>query len=230
MYQGQEMIELEQVTKEYTNGKETLRVLSQVDLSIPSGKTVVVTGESGSGKTTLLHLLGAMDRPTSGSIRIGSWHISRESEFKLNQFRLRTLGFVFQFHHLLKDFTALENVMMPGLIAGLTHSKATAQALELLERVGVANRKDAYPTEMSGGERQRTAVARAVMNNPEVILADEPTGSLDEYHSREVEKLLFGLAKDLNKTLVVVTHEQRLADYADIHLHLSRGSFRMDQR
>lgn len=224
------MIELEQVTKEYTNGKETLRVLSQVDLSLPSGNTVVVTGESGSGKSTLLHLLGAMDRPTSGSIRVGDWHISRESELKLNQFRLRTLGFVFQFHHLLKDFTALENVMMPGLIAGLNHSKATTQALELLERVGVAHRKDAYPTEMSGGERQRTAVARAVMNNPEVILADEPTGSLDEYHSREVEKLLFGLAKDLNKTLVVVTHEQRLADYADIHLHLSRGSFRMDQR
>lgn len=223
------MIELHQVTKEYTNGKDVLRVLSQVDLSIPAGKAVVVTGESGSGKSTLLHLLGAMDRPTSGTIRIGSWEISREPEVKLNQFRLKTLGFVFQFHHLLKDFTALENVMMPGLMAGLSRTKAQSKALELLSRVGVDSRKDAYPTELSGGERQRTAVARAVMNDPEVILADEPTGSLDEYHSREVEQLLFGLAKDLNKTLVVVTHEQRLAEYADIHLHLTKGSFRMDQ-
>jgi lipoprotein-releasing system ATP-binding protein len=223
------MIELHQVTKEYTNGKDVLRVLSHVDLSIPTGKAVVITGESGSGKSTLLHLLGAMDRPTSGTIRVGSWEVSKEPETKLNQFRLKALGFVFQFHHLLKDFTALENVMMPGLMAGLPRAQAQAQALKLLDRVGVASRKDAYPTELSGGERQRTAVARAVMNDPEVILADEPTGSLDEYHSREVEQLLFGLAKDLNKTLVLVTHERRLAEYADINLHLSKGTFRMDQ-
>ncbi|NCN04961.1 MAG: ABC transporter ATP-binding protein [Spirochaetales bacterium] len=217
------LIVFQQVIKTYTNGPEPLTVLDQIDLSIPEGHVVVITGESGSGKSTLLHLLGGMDKPTSGSIVVGGLEISSASESGLTHYRQRDLGFIFQFHHLLKDFTALENILMPALLAGFPRSQAEPRALVLLERVGIAGRAHAFPTELSGGERQRAAVARAVMNNPRVLLADEPTGSLDEKHSREVEELLFSLSRDLGKTLVLVTHNRSLAAYSDTHFHLTLG-------
>ncbi len=216
-------IVLKEVTKSYQNGTESLDVLHNVSLEIPGGAIVVITGESGSGKSTLLHLLGGMDKPTKGTIVVAGKDVAHSSEAQLSQYRMKTIGFIFQFHHLLKDFTALENVLMPGLLGGLDRNAAQLRAMELIERVGIKDRMHAYPTELSGGERQRAAVARAVMNDPGVLLADEPTGSLDEFHSREVEQLLFGLSRDLGKTLVLVTHNNRLARDGDIHLHLTRG-------
>ncbi|KGE70738.1 ABC transporter ATP-binding protein [Spirochaeta lutea] len=220
-------IDLIQVQKEYRNGSETLEVIREVSLSISPG-IVVITGESGSGKSTLLNLLGGMDRPSRGRVMVAGVEVSRLSETELGPFRTSTVGFIFQFHHLLRDFTALENVMLPCYMARGDKRGALDRARELLERVGVAHRMNAFPGQMSGGERQRTAVARALVNNPQVVLADEPTGNLDEYHSREVEELLFSLARDLGKTLVLVTHNPKLAGFGDLHLELSKGVIRQE--
>lgn len=221
-----ELILLEGVRKSYRNGAETLTVFADLDLKIAQGSAVVITGESGSGKSTLLHLLGGMDRPSEGLVQVGGLDLGKAAEAKIADFRKKTIGFVFQFHHLLKDFTALENVMMPALMLGSSRDAARPRALDLLDRVGIVHRGDAFPNELSGGERQRAAVARALMNDPALLLADEPTGSLDEEHSRGVEELLFSLSRDLSKTLVLVTHNRRLANYADLHLRLSKGELR----
>ena len=220
-----ETISLQALRKEYLSGTETLVILDDISLEIPSASLVVVTGESGSGKTTLLNLLAGLDRPTSGSIRVGDWDVSGATEAKMSQYRSRVISLVFQFHYLLKEFTALENVMLPAYMAGTSRRKATERARELLSLVGLADRGHHYPSQLSGGERQRAAVARALINDPAILLADEPTGNLDERNSRMVEELLFELSGRLDKTLVVVTHNMRLAEDATMHLHLANGKF-----
>jgi lipoprotein-releasing system ATP-binding protein len=186
---------------------------------------VVVTGESGSGKTTLLNLLAGLDRPTSGGIRVGDWDVGAANETRMSQYRAKVIGLVFQFHYLLKEFTALENVMMPAYMAGMNRRAAIDKARGLLDLVGLGDRGHHFPSQLSGGERQRAAVARALINDPAIILADEPTGNLDERNSRMVEELLFELAGRFGKTLVVVTHNSRLAEDGTMHLHLAGGRF-----
>jgi lipoprotein-releasing system ATP-binding protein len=212
-----EILEVRSLRKVFRTGSEDLTVLEGVSFSVREGTTVVITGESGSGKSTLLQLLGGLDTVSSGSILFRGEEITRRSESQLMEFRNRTLGFIFQFHYLLKDFTALENVMMPAAIAGLARGVARRRAAELLAQVGLAAREDHYPVELSGGERQRVAVARALMNDPELILADEPTGNLDERNSRSVRELLFGLVADFRKTMILVTHAAELSGLGDEH-------------
>jgi lipoprotein-releasing system ATP-binding protein len=216
---------MERLRKTYPSGAETLVILDDVDLDIAPGSLVVVTGESGSGKTTFLNLLAGLDQPSSGILRVGDWDVSGANEARMAQYRSKVVGLVFQFHFLLKEFTALENVMMPAFMAGMGRKAATDKARGLLEEVGLGGRAHHYPSELSGGERQRAAVARALVNDPPIILADEPTGNLDERNSRMVEELLFGLAGRFGKTLVVVTHNSRLALDGTMHLHLAGGRF-----
>lgn len=212
-----------QLCKIYGNGSSELRVIDNLDIELQPGSLTVITGESGCGKSTLLHLLGGMDKPTSGTITVDGIQVSALGEEQLSPYRMRTAGFVFQFHHLLRDFTARENLLLAGMISGQDQKVLAERADELLERVGIAARANAYPSDLSGGERQRAAVARALINDPKILFADEPTGSLDEVNSQSLEKLLFDLPRSLGKTLVMVTHNPRLGGYADRHLVLRHG-------
>jgi lipoprotein-releasing system ATP-binding protein len=216
-------VEARALVKEYTDGPRTVRVLSGIDLTIAAGQTVAIVGESGVGKSTLLHLLGGLDRPTSGTVRIGGTDLGPLRDRDLARFRSESIGFVFQFHHLLPDFTALENVMMPCLIGGDGPDAARERAAALLARVGLAERLTHRPGELSGGEQQRVAVARAVVRNPRLVLADEPTGNLDPDTGAEVERLLIDLNHEAGITCVVVTHSPRLADAMDLKLRLTHG-------
>jgi len=211
------------LVKEYTDGPRSVRVLSGIDLEIAAGETVAIVGESGVGKSTLLHILGGLDRPTSGSVRVGGTDLAPLRDRELARFRSESIGFVFQFHHLLPDFTALENVMMPCLIAGETPAVATERATALLERVGLSERLTHRPGELSGGEQQRVAVARAVVRRPALVLADEPTGNLDPDTGSEVERLLLELNREAGITCVVVTHSPRLAGAMDRTMRLTHG-------
>jgi lipoprotein-releasing system ATP-binding protein len=216
-------LELQNVTKVFSNGTEKLTVLDDISLTVPSGSITVITGESGSGKSTLLNLVGGLDLPTNGSILSLGYPVESMSEEELTEYRSAKLGLVFQFHYLLKDFTALENVMLPAMIAGVSKKEARDKALELIRDVRLLERKDHYPTQLSGGERQRTAVARSLINNPGLILADEPTGNLDEGNSRLVEEILFSLVKEYRKTLALVTHDATVAQAGDLRFHLESG-------
>ena len=198
-------------------------MLSGVDLEIDEGTSVVITGESGSGKTTLLNLVAGLDSPTGGRVLVDGTEITCLDETALAAFRGRTLGFVFQFHYLLRDFTALENVLMPAWIAGRGRGDATRQARTLLGDVGLGGKLARYPSELSGGERQRVAVARALVNDPRLVVADEPTGNLDERNSETVRDLLFDLVRRYGKTLLVATHDARLAARGDRTLRLAHG-------
>lgn len=209
--------------KNYRSGSETLEVLRDVNLSVEEGRTVVITGESGCGKTSLLSLIGGLDTPTAGQIFLREKDITSLSEDELSDYRRDTIGFIFQFHFLLRDFTALENIMMPSYIAGESSDVAKTKAEELIDSVGLAARSHHYPVELSGGERQRVAVARALVNDPAIILADEPTGNLDEKNSKVIENLLFELVERYKKTLVVVTHDRALARLSDRHFELVHG-------
>ena len=209
--------------KNYRSGSETLEVLRDVNLSVEEGRTVVITGESGCGKTSLLSLIGGLDTPTAGQIFLREKDITSLSEDELSDYRRDTIGFIFQFHFLLRDFTALENIMMPSYIAGESSDVAKTKAEELIDSVGLAARSHHYPVELSGGERQRVAVARALVNDPAIILADEPTGNLDERNSKVVENLLFELVERYKKTLVVVTHDRALARLSDRQFELVHG-------
>ena len=200
-----------------------LEVLKGVDLAVGAGEAVAIIGASGSGKSTLLHLLGALDRPTAGVVRIGGEDVSRMDDDALAALRNQRIGFVFQFHHLLREFTALENVMMPALIAGTPMKEAKLRAGALLESVGLQDRLTHQPPELSGGEQQRVAVARALVNEPLVVLADEPTGNLDERTSEDVHELMFGLRGRHQLALVVVTHNRELASRADRVLKVAEG-------
>ena len=216
-------VEARGLVKEYTDGPRTVRVLAGVDLSIAGGETVAIVGESGVGKSTLLHVLGGLDRPNQGTVSVGGIDLGPLRDRELARFRSESIGFVFQFHHLLPDFTALENVMMPCLIAGDTPSVARERASAILERVGLAERLLHRPGELSGGEQQRVAVARAVVRRPALVLADEPTGNLDPDTGAEVERLLVELNREAGITCVVVTHSPRLAGAMDRTMRLTHG-------
>jgi len=197
--------------------------LTGLDLEIGAGERVAIVGESGVGKSTLLHILGTLDRPTSGEVWFDDENLVTKSDHELAHFRNREVGFIFQFHHLLPDFTAIENVMMPALIAGVAWEAARRRATDLLERVGLSSRIDHKPGELSGGEQQRVAVARALIQEPRVVLADEPTGNLDPTTGAGVQDLLIELNRERRMTLVVVTHNAALAGAMDRTLRLAGG-------
>ncbi len=217
-------IEARALTKRYVGGDGAqITVLENVDLTVDRGEMVAVIGASGAGKSTLLHLLGALDRPTAGDVSIAGQQLSALTDDVISALRNRTVGFVFQFHHLLREFTALENVMMPLRIGGMDDSRARARALGLLDRVGLSGRTGHRPSELSGGEQQRTAVARALATDPAVLLADEPSGNLDHANSERLHELFSELARELEIAMVVVTHNRSLAARADRILQLEDG-------
>ncbi len=217
-------VQAEGVTRDFAGADgRTIRVLRGVDLELARGDTVSIVGPSGSGKSTLLHILGGLDLPTSGSIALGGSDLANLDDLELASVRNRYVGFVFQFHHLLRDFTALENVMMPQLIAGQPRAAARKRALELLDQVGLAERAGHVPAKLSGGEQQRVAAARALANEPPVLLADEPSGNLDLETSEILHDVLFDLVRDHGTAMVVVTHNQALARRTDRILRLAAG-------
>jgi len=201
----------------------SLEVLKGIDLEINKGEIVSVVGASGAGKTTLLQIIGTLDNPTSGTISFDNQDISSLSEKRLASFRNMNIGFVFQFHHLLPEFTALENLYIPAFIAGISQKEAKQRAMELLEFLHLTDRAEHKPSALSGGEQQRVAVARALMNHPSVILADEPSGNLDSANAKELHALFFALRKEFNQTFVIVTHNQELADMSDRKLIMKDG-------
>lgn len=201
----------------------TLEVLKGIDLEVSKGEIVSVVGASGAGKTTLLQIIGTLDNPTSGSISFDNQDISSLNEKRLAAFRNINIGFVFQFHHLLPEFTALENLCIPAFIAGISHKEAKNRALELLDFLHLTDRAEHKPSALSGGEQQRVAVARALMNHPSVILADEPSGNLDSANAKELHSLFFALRKKFNQTFIIVTHNQELADMSDRKLMMVDG-------
>ena len=213
------MIEIKGVTKSFGS----LQVLKGIDLCIEKDEIVSIVGPSGAGKTTLLQILGTLDKPDNGSVVVDGIETSTLSTNKLSEFRNKHLGFVFQFHQLLPEFTAIENIMIPAYIAGMKNKEARSRAEELLEFMGLSNRANHKPNELSGGEKQRVAVARALMNNPAVILADEPSGSLDSKNKEELHKLFFDLRDKFGQTFVIVTHDETLATLTDRTIHLKDG-------
>jgi lipoprotein-releasing system ATP-binding protein len=218
------LIRAERLGKVYGDGeRHRVEVLRGLDLAVRSGEKVVIVGQSGVGKSTLLHVLGALDRPTEGHVWFDGESLSDMNDRDLAAFRNREIGFIFQFHHLLPDFTALENTMMPALIRGLAWDEAAERARGVLRQVGLAQRLDHKPGELSGGEQQRVAVARAVVLSPRAVLADEPTGNLDPTTADEVHELLMDLNRARRITLVIVTHNDRLAALADRTLRLQGG-------
>lgn len=211
------------VTKEYIDGERRLSVLGGVDIDVQEGEFVSIIGQSGSGKSTLLHILGALDRATAGDVQLGGFDYAKLSNADLAMLRSIQVGFVYQFHHLLPEFTALENVMIPGMIARVSPSHAAMRATELLTKVGLAERLHHRPTKLSGGEQQRVALARALMNNPAVILADEPTGNLDVQTSGEVLDFLIQITVGEGKSLVMVTHDPQISARANRCFQLTGG-------
>ncbi len=214
---------VENVTKVYERGGAKIEVLKSVDLEIYSNEAVCILGASGAGKSTLLHILGTLDRPTQGRVLHNGLDLSREGDEALALFRNREIGFVFQFHHLLSEFSAIENVMLPARIGGVSEKEARVRAHKLLTLLGLEARKDHYPTELSGGEHQRVAVARALVQEPKILLADEPTGNLDTENSRQIQELFFSLKTRLGLTLVVVTHDANFATRFPRRLMLKDG-------
>lgn len=214
------MIEIENINKSYGS----LQVLRDVCVDIRQGEVVSIVGPSGAGKTTLLQIIGTLDRPDSGSIIFNGTDVLKLKGRELAHFRNRNIGFVFQFHQLLPEFTALENVAMPALLGGTKQSEAYKRAGELLQYMGLSERINHKPAQLSGGESQRVAVARALINNPSVILADEPSGSLDSQNKRELHDLFFRLRSEMNQTFVIVTHDEQLAQQADRVLHMRDGA------
>ena len=215
------VIEAQALTKTYLGGDGgAITVLDGVEMTVERGEMVAIIGASGAGKSTLLHLLGALDRPTSGVVRIAGQALSGLDDDAISSLRNRTVGFVFQFHHLLREFTALENVMMPLRIGGMEESAAKRRATNLLERVGLGGRMTHRPSALSGGEQQRTAVARALAADPAVLLADEPSGNLDHMNSERLHDLFGELARELEIAMVIVTHNRSLASRADRILQL----------
>lgn len=217
------IVELQTIGKTFPSPGQDLVILDQLDFSMAAGELVSITGDSGSGKSTLLNLIAGLDNPTAGQVQSCGYEVSRLGENGLTEYRARSLGLVFQFHFLLKEFTTWENVYLPGWMAGQDRRLVKAKARELLTAVGLGERLDHYPGQLSGGERQRASLARALINDPQLILADEPTGNLDEHNSETVENLLFDLVRTYGKSLILVTHDRELAARADSHYHLVHG-------
>lgn len=213
------MIELQGITKSFG----LLQVLKGIDLTIDKGEVVSIVGPSGAGKTTLLQIMGTLDKPDMGRILLNGTEINRLKERELAAFRNREIGFVFQFHQLLPEFTALENVTIPALIQGVSSGEARRRAVEMLEFMGLSERASHKPAELSGGEKQRVAVARALINHPSVVLADEPSGSLDTHNKEELHRLFFELRDKLGQTFVIVTHDEGLASQTDRTIHMLDG-------
>jgi lipoprotein-releasing system ATP-binding protein len=217
------LVAADALTKRFPTGDDELEVLSGLSMQVEKGEVVAVVGESGTGKSTLLHLLGALDRPTGGTVRFRGADLFEKDDEALADFRNREIGFVFQFHHLLPEFTALENVAMPALIQQQKFAEAEPRATELLEALGIAARSEHQPAALSGGEKQRVAVARALMNGPALVLADEPTGNLDTKTAGALHDRMLRLSAERGQTFVLVTHNPALADRADRVLYLREG-------
>ena len=213
------MIKLEGITKSFGS----LQVLKGIDLEINKGEIVSIVGPSGAGKTTLLQIMGTLDEPDAGTVQTEGTVVSLIKEKKLSAFRNKNIGFVFQFHQLLPEFTALENVMIPALIAGVSSKEANDRAMKILDFMGLVDRASHKPNELSGGEKQRVAVARALINDPAVILADEPSGSLDTHNKEDLHQLFFDLRDRLGQTFVIVTHDEGLAKITDRTVHMVDG-------
>ncbi len=201
----------------------TLQVLKGIDLDIEKGEVVSIVGASGAGKSTLLHIIGTLDKADSGTVNISGTAIQLLNSKSLAAFRNKHLGFIFQFHQLLPEFTAIENVCIPAFIANTSRKQATERATQLLDYLGMSARRDHKPSALSGGEQQRVAVARALMNNPDLILADEPSGNLDSNNAKELHELFFKLRKEFNQTFIIVTHNNELAEMSDRILHIKDG-------
>ncbi len=217
------MIEVRNISKSF----DRLRVLDDVSLTINDGEFLSIVGPSGAGKTTLLQIIGSLDRPDFGSVIYDGTDIVKMKSAKLARFRNSNIGFVFQFHQLLPEFTVTENVALPAMIAGESRSKALARAAEILSRFGLGERLDHRPTQLSGGERQRAAAARALINDPKVILADEPSGSLDSHNREELYRLFFNLRESTGKTFIIVTHDESLAVNSDRIIHMQDGKIHL---
>ena len=217
------ILQITNLEKKYVSDSENLIVLHDLNLTVKKGRKIVIVGESGSGKSTLLNIIGGIDKFESGSVIAGKWDVGNLNEKQISQYRSLFLGLIFQFHYLLKDFSALENVYMPALIAGVPKKIAIKKAEQLLEDVGVYERKNHLPGQLSGGERQRVAVARSLINNPSLILADEPTGNLDPANAEKIGNLLFSMVEKYQKTLILVTHDLNLAKNGDEQLRIVDG-------
>ncbi len=213
------MILIENIKKSYGS----LAVLKGIDLEIPESQIVSIVGASGAGKSTLLHIVGTLDKPDSGRILFNNMDVFSMNDKQVSQFRNKNIGFVFQFHHLLPEFTALENISMPAYIAGISKKEADEKAMDLLSFFGLTERFHHKPSELSGGEQQRIAVARALINNPSVIMADEPSGNLDSKNARELHELFFELRDKFKQTFIIVTHNQELAEMADRCVNMKDG-------
>ena len=213
------MIEIQNITKTF----DTIEVLKGIDITIPDQEIVSIVGASGAGKTTLLQIVGTLEKPTSGSIIFDGKRVDNLPDREMARFRNDNIGFVFQFHQLLPEFTALENVMIPAMIGGASNREAEKRAHELLGYLGLTARETHKPAQLSGGEKQRVAVARALVNNPAVVLADEPSGSLDTHNKTELHKLFFDLRQEFGHTFVIVTHDEALANLSDRTIRLQDG-------
>lgn len=213
------MIRIRDIKKSFAG----LEVLKGIDIDIERGKVTCIVGASGAGKTTLLQIMGTLDKPDQGSVVIDGVDVMKLSDARRSDFRNKHMGFVFQFHQLLPEFTALENIMMPALIGGVSHREARKRAEELLAFMGLSDRASHKPNELSGGEKQRVAVARALVNKPDVVFADEPSGSLDSQNKQELHRLFFDLRDRMGQTFVIVTHDEQLADLADRKISMRDG-------
>ena len=223
MIENEITVKIEGLEKTFVSESEKLTVVKNLDMSVYRGQKAVIVGESGSGKSTLLNIIGGLDSVSAGKVRVGKYDVSALDEDELAEYRSHFLGLVFQFHYLLKDFSALENIFLPAFMAGVPKKEAMERAKKLLCDVGMSHRASHLPSELSGGERQRVAVARALVNDPELILADEPTGNLDPANAVMIGNLLFSMAEQYKKTLILVTHDLSLAQKGDVRYSIKNG-------
>lgn len=222
------IVEVKNLEKTFETQSETLTILKDLDLCVKEGSKCVIVGKSGSGKSTLLNIIGGLDNPSNGEVFVDGKLISGLNEDQLTDYRKNVLGLIFQFHYLLKDFTALENIYLPAYMAGVPKKEAVERAKLLLEDVGLSDRATHLPSQLSGGERQRIAVARSLINNPKLVLADEPTGNLDPANAYLIGEMLFKISEKYNKTLILVTHDMNLAQRGDVKYFIDKGQLKVE--